>query len=128
MNGNAINGCCPTPGGNSTDNKVIFGGITGTQNACEQICMDDDQCTSYTWHNAHPFGDQSWANMCYLRHDGIWSVTTPQPGHFTGQKLNDPPTGQYTEDWASVTKHPDPDWFSKAKFGIYAHWGDLKFS
>ena len=41
----------------------------------------------------------------------------------SGQKLQDPPLQPYTPDWASVTKHPYPAWFDKAKFGIYAHWG-----
>ena len=30
---------------------------------------------------------------------------------------------KYTPTWESVTKHGYPQWFSDAKFGIYAHWG-----
>jgi alpha-L-fucosidase len=29
----------------------------------------------------------------------------------------------YSEDWQSLCKHPVPEWFTDAKFGIYAHWG-----
>jgi alpha-L-fucosidase len=29
----------------------------------------------------------------------------------------------YSEDWESLSKHPVPEWFADAKFGIYAHWG-----
>eukprot|EP01079_Euglenida_sp_SAG-EU17-18_P005836 gene5836-5750_t len=31
--------------------------------------------------------------------------------------------GPYQPTWDSVTKHPTPSWFERAKFGIYAHWG-----
>jgi len=29
----------------------------------------------------------------------------------------------YAPTWDSLGKHPDPAWFSDAKFGIYCHWG-----
>jgi len=29
----------------------------------------------------------------------------------------------YEPTWESLTKHPVPEWFKDAKFGIYAHWG-----
>jgi alpha-L-fucosidase len=30
----------------------------------------------------------------------------------------------YEEDWASLGRYnEDPEWFRKAKFGIYFHWG-----
>ncbi|MBN1421490.1 MAG: alpha-L-fucosidase [Planctomycetes bacterium] len=29
----------------------------------------------------------------------------------------------YRETWESLAKHPVPEWFADAKFGIYAHWG-----
>lgn len=33
-------------------------------------------------------------------------------------------TDLYTEDWASLGKHNEsPEWFKKAKLGIYFHWG-----
>ncbi|MBN1845409.1 MAG: alpha-L-fucosidase [Sedimentisphaerales bacterium] len=33
-------------------------------------------------------------------------------------------TGQaYRPDWDSLGRHPVPQWFQDAKFGIYAHWG-----
>ena len=25
--------------------------------------------------------------------------------------------------WSSIKQHQTPNWFKKAKFGIYAHWG-----
>jgi alpha-L-fucosidase len=31
--------------------------------------------------------------------------------------------GAYQPTWESLTKHPDPEWFDEAKFGIYFHWG-----
>lgn len=31
--------------------------------------------------------------------------------------------GPYQAKWESLTKHPDPEWFRDAKFGIYFHWG-----
>lgn len=31
--------------------------------------------------------------------------------------------GPYTEDWESLIKHEEPEWFRDAKFGIYTHWG-----
>jgi len=30
---------------------------------------------------------------------------------------------QYDQDWESLSKHPVPEWFKDAKFGIYTHWG-----
>ncbi len=30
---------------------------------------------------------------------------------------------KYQPQWESVVKHPDPEWFMDAKFGIYFHWG-----
>jgi alpha-L-fucosidase len=30
---------------------------------------------------------------------------------------------KYEQTWDSLTKHPVPEWFKDAKFGIYAHWG-----
>ncbi len=29
----------------------------------------------------------------------------------------------YEETWESLSRHPVPEWFADAKFGIYAHWG-----
>ncbi|SVD45248.1 uncharacterized protein METZ01_LOCUS398102, partial [marine metagenome] len=34
-----------------------------------------------------------------------------------------PSVVQYTEEWESLQRHPDPEWFRDAKFGIYTHWG-----
>lgn len=31
--------------------------------------------------------------------------------------------GPYSADWASLTDMELPDWFKKAKFGIFIHWG-----
>jgi alpha-L-fucosidase len=31
--------------------------------------------------------------------------------------------GSYEATWSSLTKHPYPEWFQDAKFGIYFHWG-----
>lgn len=33
------------------------------------------------------------------------------------------PDGPYQTNWDSLTKHPVPEWFRDAKFGIYTHWG-----
>lgn len=30
---------------------------------------------------------------------------------------------RYTPDWPSVDARPLPDWFDKAKFGVFVHWG-----
>jgi alpha-L-fucosidase len=30
---------------------------------------------------------------------------------------------QYETTWESLSKHPIPEWFKDAKFGIYAHLG-----
>lgn len=30
--------------------------------------------------------------------------------------------GSYKADWESLSKHPVPEWFKDAKFGIYTHW------
>jgi alpha-L-fucosidase len=118
--GNAISGGVPTPGSNSTN--VFFLGKMDTQSACETACLDDSACQAYTWTDNHPFGSVDWANMCYARHDSLFNIDD-QAGHYSAQKLQDPPTSNYTADWASVSKHPNPSWFDKAKFGIYAHWG-----
>ena len=32
-------------------------------------------------------------------------------------------TTRYDATWSSLTKHPYPEWFRDAKFGIYFHWG-----
>lgn len=34
-----------------------------------------------------------------------------------------PAEGPYAATWNSLTKHPVPQWFRDAKFGIYTHWG-----
>lgn len=31
--------------------------------------------------------------------------------------------GPYTDSWASLSHHPVPAWYQKAKFGIFIHWG-----
>lgn len=31
--------------------------------------------------------------------------------------------GCYTPDWPSLDSRPLPDWFDKAKFGVFVHWG-----
>ena len=31
--------------------------------------------------------------------------------------------GPYKDDWASLSKHQTPSWFTNAKFGIFIHWG-----
>ena len=30
---------------------------------------------------------------------------------------------KYEPAWESINKHPVPEWFRDAKFGIYFHWG-----
>lgn len=30
---------------------------------------------------------------------------------------------EYEASWNSLRNHPTPDWFRRAKFGIYTHWG-----
>lgn len=32
-------------------------------------------------------------------------------------------SGPFEENWESLVKHEDPEWFRDAKFGIYTHWG-----
>jgi len=32
-------------------------------------------------------------------------------------------SGQYQPDWDSLDRRPLPQWFDKAKFGIFIHWG-----
>ena len=62
-----------------------------------------------------------------LRYDSYWDIVTypGHDGHFSGRKCA--PLGAapayYNASWCSVTQHPTPQWFSRAKFGIYAHWG-----
>uniref|UniRef100_A0A8C0RA00 alpha-L-fucosidase n=2 Tax=Canis lupus TaxID=9612 RepID=A0A8C0RA00_CANLF len=34
-----------------------------------------------------------------------------------------PPPRRYTPDWQSLDSRPLPDWFDKAKFGVFVHWG-----
>lgn len=31
--------------------------------------------------------------------------------------------GAYKADWASLSAVPEPEWYKKAKFGIFIHWG-----
>ncbi len=31
--------------------------------------------------------------------------------------------GSYSDTWESLCSHPDPEWYRKAKFGIFIHWG-----
>ena len=31
--------------------------------------------------------------------------------------------GPYKDQWDSLSKHPVPQWFKKAKFGVFIHWG-----
>ena len=129
--GNNIAGCCP-PGANSSASSagkplVVFAGTFTTQGGCEAACSADALCQSYTWQDSHPYGDQTYAEMCYLRYDSYWDIVTypGHDGHFSGRKCA--PLGAapayYNASWCSVTQPPTPQWFSRAKFGIYAHWG-----
>ena len=125
--GSVINGCCP-PKANATDGSgTTYAGSFVVQQGCEDACAADATCRSYTWQNAHPYGEDSYANLCYHRHDDTFTPTTyPAPGgHFSARKCAPPLPGKprYTPDWCSVTQHPTPSWFSRAKFGIYAHFG-----
>lgn len=31
--------------------------------------------------------------------------------------------GPYTDSWESLSEHQTPEWFRKAKLGIFIHWG-----
>ena len=31
--------------------------------------------------------------------------------------------GPYSADWASLSQHPTPQWYRRAKLGIFVHWG-----
>ena len=31
--------------------------------------------------------------------------------------------GPYRDDWTSLSRYPEPEWYKKAKFGIFIHWG-----
>ena len=33
------------------------------------------------------------------------------------------PQPRYTPDWQSLDSRPLPEWFDKAKFGVFVHWG-----
>ena len=30
---------------------------------------------------------------------------------------------KYEANWESLAKHPCPEWYKDAKFGIFIHWG-----
>ena len=36
--------------------------------------------------------------------------------------------GPYKDTWASLSKYRVPDWYQKAKFGIFIHWGIYKIN
>ena len=132
FNGSVVFGCCP-PRENSTSEAVSYAGSFPTVGGCESACAADPTCQSYTWEDATAYGPVEFANLCYLRHDDTFVIvtdpdTSEHDGHFSGRKC---PTGssnkhatssEYTPDWCSVTQHPTPEWFNRAKFGIYAHW------
>lgn len=31
--------------------------------------------------------------------------------------------GKYKDDWESLAEYPAPEWYKKAKFGVFIHWG-----
>lgn len=31
--------------------------------------------------------------------------------------------GKYSADWESLATHPVPEWYKKARFGVFIHWG-----
>ena len=31
--------------------------------------------------------------------------------------------GSYKDNWTSLSNHKTPEWYYKAKFGIFIHWG-----
>ena len=47
----------------------------------------------------------------------LGSLTRQAPGAQETQ------TGTYQPNWASLDKRPIADWYTKAKFGIFIHWG-----
>ena len=32
-------------------------------------------------------------------------------------------SGRYKADWSSLSGHKIPEWYKKAKLGIFIHWG-----
>ena len=118
-NGSVIDGCCE-PRANSTTTNVTYAGDFSTQAECEAVCAKDDTCQSYTWQDSHPYGPSDYANLCYLRHDQEFTIVqdpdkTQHDGHFSGRKCPSSPGGNYTDNWCSVTQHPTPSWFNRAK-------------
>ncbi|WP_214317608.1 alpha-L-fucosidase [Nonomuraea sediminis] len=48
-------------------------------------------------------------------------ILTASPS--TASASGNTPADRYTGDYASLEKHPTPQWFDDAKFGIFIHWG-----
>ncbi|GLW96769.1 alpha-L-fucosidase [Microtetraspora sp. NBRC 16547] len=48
-------------------------------------------------------------------------ILTTSPS--TAFAADNAPPERYTGDYASLEKHPTPQWFDDAKFGIFIHWG-----
>ncbi|MDD6146971.1 MAG: alpha-L-fucosidase [Oscillospiraceae bacterium] len=32
-------------------------------------------------------------------------------------------SGRYKPEWESLASYPVPEWYRKAKFGVFIHWG-----
>jgi alpha-L-fucosidase len=52
---------------------------------------------------------------------GWVNILFSQNSHIKKSELTTQRT--YEANWTSLTKHPYPEWFQDAKFGIYFHWG-----
>lgn len=50
-------------------------------------------------------------------------VNIPEPVRDDGHDFGYFNVGKYTPDWDSLDKRPLPDWYDKAKLGIFIHWG-----
>jgi len=95
----------PAPGptgwqGPFLNQNAVYGGSEGgpfhifgkTPDAasCQAACDADHKaggkCTIYTWHDAN---QGSFANDCWFRYDGVWTLT-PQAGHTSGYLAEQP--------------------------------------
>lgn len=63
---------------------IDFAGSFPTSSGCAAACANSSACTSFTWHD-NTQGE--YANQCFLRTDGYWSLSWI-PGHVSGQRFN----------------------------------------
>jgi hypothetical protein len=66
---------------------VPYLGTVPTEQACQDSCTLQSNCTEYVWNNAT---SMDWRHRCYGRHDSVWALS-PSTDSYSGRRVNPGP-------------------------------------